>query len=72
MIAAKSKRSYTDKAADLQEADAGYLQRVREVYLQLAQSPDWKQISCVINGEVRSMDAITADIVNAIRGVICD
>ena len=72
LIAAKSKRSYTDKAADLQEADAGYLQRVREVYLQLAQSPDWKQISCVINGEVRSMDAITADIVNAIGGVICD
>src|SRR5690606_25094396 len=30
LIARKSARSYTDKTADLQEADTGYLQRVRD------------------------------------------
>ncbi|WP_010586853.1 dTMP kinase [Schlesneria paludicola] len=66
LIAAKSQRTYTDKAADLQEADAQYLQNVRNVYTQLATSPDWITIPCVANQDVRSMDAITADIVAAV------
>ncbi len=62
-IAAKQARSYTDKAADLQEADAVYLQKVRDVYLQLATSePNWVRIDSVHAAEQRSVPDIAADI----------
>lgn len=62
-IAAKNPRSYTDKAADLQEADATYLQRVRDVYLQLAASePNWIRIESVHVSVQRSVTDIAADI----------
>ena len=43
LIAKKLQRTYTDKKADLQEADSNYLASVREVYLSLAKySSNWK------------------------------
>ena len=58
-IAAKKPRNYTDKAADLQEADAEYLQRVRDVYLQLAASEvNWQRVESVRNGEQRPIAEI--------------
>ena len=62
LIAAKSRRDYTEKAADLQEADANYLRRVREVYLELSSGPQWKRIPCVEGSQVRSVDTIAHDI----------
>jgi dTMP kinase len=48
LIALKAKRSYTDQPADLQEADAGYLKKVHDVYQQLAVSEDhWIRIDCL-------------------------
>ena len=62
-IAAKKPRSYTDKAADLQEADADYLQRVRDVYLQLASAdPLWQRVESARAGEQRSIAEIGEDI----------
>ncbi len=62
-IAAKKPRSYTDKAADLQEADAAYLQRVRDVYLQLASSnTSWQRVESARAGEQRSIADISDDI----------
>ena len=62
-IAAKKPRNYTDKAADLQEADAEYLQRVRDVYLQLAASEvNWQRVESVRNGEQRPIAEISDDI----------
>ena len=69
LIATKSQRTYTDKAADLQEADAHYLQRVRDVYNQLATGPGWKRIPCVNNDEIRPIDSITNEIVAAISSI---
>jgi dTMP kinase len=69
LIAAKSKRTYTDKSADLQEADAAYLQQVREVYCQLAAGPGWKRIACVTGCEIRSLDQITGDLVAAVESI---
>lgn len=69
LIAAKSRRSYTDKSADLQEADAAYLQRVREVYLQLARTNGWKTISCVESSQVKPVDTITAEIIAAVSAI---
>ncbi|MFM9963996.1 MAG: dTMP kinase [Planctomycetaceae bacterium] len=62
-IAAKPARSYTDKAADLQEADADYLQKVRDVYLQLAaREPNWIRIESVRAAEQRTVSDIAEDI----------
>ncbi len=63
LIAAKSARSYTDKAADLQEADADYLERVRQVYLSLAdQNPHWIRIDCMANDAIRPLESIAEEV----------
>ncbi len=62
-IAAKKPRDYTDKAADLQEADADYLQRVRDVYLQLAaENAHWHRVDSVRDGQQRSVSDIADEI----------
>ena len=44
----------------VQEADGEYLSGVRDVYLDLAStSPDWVQIPCERNGQLRSVDDIS-------------
>jgi dTMP kinase len=66
LIARKSVRSYTDKPADLQEADVDYLQRVRQVYLELETvDPRWRCIEVERSGQLRSIDDV-ADEVTAI------
>lgn len=63
LIATKAARSYTDRAADLQEADAPYLQEVRNVYLELAHhGPNWHRLDCAPHGQPRSVDDIAAEI----------
>ncbi len=66
LIAAKSKRDYTDKSADLQEADGHYLARVRDVYLELARGTGWETIPCVHGSSVRSVDEIAADVASVV------
>ena len=45
LIALKAQRSYTNRAADLQEADSAYLQRVHDIYASLAAAePGWLRI----------------------------
>jgi dTMP kinase len=67
LIATKSKRAYTDAAADLQEADAGYLGEVRAVYAELAQSnPSWLRVACVEHGRVRTADEIAVELLQAV------
>ena len=67
LIAAKSRRDYTDKAADLQEADANYLRRVRDVYLELAHEQRWTSINCVQGTHVRTIDEIAAEIATIVE-----
>lgn len=67
LIARKTKRSYTDQKADLQEADGNYLQRVADVYADLAKSqPGWHRIACVTDGKLRVVDNIAADVFSLI------
>ncbi len=48
LITRKTRRDYTDKTADLQEADGTYLQQVFNVYAELAaKQPAWQRIECV-------------------------
>jgi dTMP kinase len=70
LIARKPQRTYTDKAADLQEADRGYLDHVADVYRTLAQSRDnWHTIDCVIDGELQSVEQIGEAIERVVRDV---
>ena len=62
LIATKSARNYTARAADLQEADGEYLAEVRAVYCELAQQPGWQRIACVRNGTMRTVEEIAAEV----------
>jgi len=63
LIARKQARHYTSRKADIQEADAGYLERVRDVYHALARSdPNWKTIPCCDGPRLRTIDEIAEDI----------
>jgi dTMP kinase len=67
LIAKKNQRSYTDKAADLQEADANYLQQVREVYQELSDDPTWRRIAVMDGDRLRSPEEITRDLLAALE-----
>jgi dTMP kinase len=63
LIARKKPRDYTEQAADLHEADLGYLDSVRQMYRRLAEGkPDWRIIPVVDSGEVRPIAEIAEDI----------
>lgn len=71
LIARKSKRDYTNKAADLQEADCDYLTAVRQAYLDLAASePDWQTIPLLDNTRLRTIDEIATDIFDRVHSVL--
>ena len=65
LIAAKAARDYTDRAADIQEADAGYLERVAAVYADLAAGDGWRRVACADGGAVRSVEEIARDVLFA-------
>ncbi|MGQ0636779.1 MAG: dTMP kinase [Planctomycetaceae bacterium] len=63
LIERKAERAYTAQAADLQEADAEYLARVRELYLELAATDSrCRVVSCVSAGQLRSVDEIADEV----------
>ena len=69
LIARKSKRAYTDRAADIQEADSRYLEQVRETYHELAHTnrETWAMIPCYQGDEIRALDEIEQDVWNLVR-----
>ena len=69
LISLKRSRTYTDKSADLQEADGDYLQQVREVYQQLAATePNWSKLDCVMDGTIRTVQEIAEEVWNVVDG----
>ena len=67
LIARKPARDYTRKAADLQESNRDYLSAVREFYRSLAGDGNWQIIECVQDGEIRSIEAVSAEVRDIIR-----
>jgi dTMP kinase len=68
LIAKKSQRDYTDRPADLQEENAAYLENVRQMYLQLAaESPGWRRIDVLVEGELRSIDDVATEILRIVE-----
>jgi dTMP kinase len=63
LVSQKGARNYTERKADIQEADSTYLGRVRELYLELAQrEPNWSIIRCESPDGLRIMDDIAEEI----------
>lgn len=63
LIARKQARDYTEKKADIQEADGGYLEKVRSVYLELAEKePTWNLVRCLDGDSLRSIEDINEEI----------
>jgi dTMP kinase len=63
LVSKKATRNYTDRAADIQEADAVYLERVRQLYLELARrESNWSIVECEGTQGLRSVDEIAQDI----------
>lgn len=68
LIATKPRRSYTERSADIQEADAQYLAGVRELYLELAgRDPEWSVVACERQNVVRSIDDIADEIAKRVE-----
>lgn len=71
LIALKAQRSYTDQAADLQEADAAYLQRVHDVYAQLAATEaGWLRIECLQDEQIKSIDQVAQQVWQTLNDAI--
>lgn len=59
LIARKAQRDYTDRAADIQEADGDYLGAVHDVYHSLSTTePNWCRIDCSPGDRLLSIDEI--------------
>ena len=71
LVAEKQARSYTDKVADLQEADQSYLANVRQVYQQLAdQNQHWQKIESLQEGQLRSIEEIGNEIWSHVSNLV--
>lgn len=76
LVSRKPVRNYTDKVADIQEADQTYMQGVYEVYEDLARTqPGWHAVPCSTSGvgcdsQVRSVDAIAADVWSVVQPLL--
>ena len=59
LIARKAQRDYTDRAADIQEADGDYLGAVHDVYHSLSTTePNWCRIDCCPDNRLLSIDEV--------------
>ncbi len=59
LVEKKSARTYTDRVADLQEADAPYLEKVAAMYREMAEEDhSWRLIRCQKDGVLRSVECI--------------
>lgn len=62
LIALKTPRSYTDQAADIQESNASYLERVSAGYQLLANDESWRRVACIGPDGLRSIDDISDEV----------
>lgn len=70
LIRKKSRRTYTDQATDLQEADTKYLQRVREVYLTLAANASgWAVVPVTSDESIRPVEDVEEEVWRVVQPV---
>ena len=57
-----------NRKKDIHEKDKEYLHHCHDTYLELAEKYSWKKVKCSENGEPRSIEAIHADVYEAVKG----
>lgn len=62
LVLKKDARDYTDKKQDLHEADTSYMDKVAQVYYQLSEAPNWYRVECVNQGQIRTIEDISNEI----------
>lgn len=63
LVEKKAARTYTDRVADLQEADAPYLEKVAAMYREMAdEDHSWRMIHCQKDGVLRSVECIAEEV----------
>jgi dTMP kinase len=71
LIALKAQRTYTDRAADLQEADSTYLKKVHDVYTRLAaEGTGWTRIDCLEADRIKPVEEVAIAVWQALDLVI--
>ena len=68
LIAARAQE--TGQAKDIHEKDADYLHRCHQAYVVLAQKYGWSQVKCDQAGQLCSIEAIHAEVYQAIREIL--
>ena len=68
LIAARAQE--TGQAKDIHEKDSDYLHRCHQAYVALAQKYGWSQVKCDQAGQLRSIEAIHAEVYQAIREIL--
>ncbi len=66
MVALKGKRSYTDAAKDIHEANDSYMDKVYQMYKQMAQDENWVIIQAADGENMFSEEKIIKDIIIAL------
>ncbi len=69
LIAARAAQN-ADRKKDIHEKDSAYLHRCHEAYGWVAQKYGWKTVKCSEGGEPRSIEAIHADVYEAVKAYI--
>ncbi len=68
LIARKAKRDYTERKADLQEADRDYLDSVRTAYLDAAAGDTtWHTVELLDGDRLRSIEEVGQEILGVVR-----
>ncbi len=67
LVLNKEKRIYTDDKKDIHEKDNSYLEKVYNVYKEIAIKDKWQIVNCVHNGLLLSVDDISSTIINTIE-----
>jgi dTMP kinase len=71
LVAKKEARTYTEREADIQEADTSYLNGVSAVYQSLAEADaDWRIVKCLRDGDLRTIESISDEVWQHVRPLL--
>ncbi len=70
LMAERANKFTGEAEKDIHERDAGHLQKAYDNAVYVAKKYNWQFISCVKNGEIRSISDIHREIANLTEGVI--
>jgi dTMP kinase len=70
LVARKSRRDYTEKTHDIQEASDTYLEDVYAVYRSLSKDPSWVSIPCTKDSGICSVGDIHREVMRVVGGFL--